>query len=87
MSAYDDCRCTDATADQAAAEALNAELVRQQVVITPQELGEHLAALTNEQFDQFCQLVIDTDDKVLQHMVRNVICVKLVDKRVKELMK
>lgn len=77
----------DHTADQAAAEALHAELVRQQVVITPEELGEHLAVLTNEQFDHFCQLVIDTDDKALQHLVRNLICGKLVDKRVEEFMK
>ena len=55
------------------------------VVIAPEELGEHLAALTNEQFDQFCQLVIDTNDEALQHMVRNLICAKLIDKRVKEI--
>jgi AICAR transformylase/IMP cyclohydrolase PurH len=87
MSAYDDWRCTDSTADQAAAEALHAELVRQQVVIAPQELGEHLAALTNEQFDQILLLVLEATDERLQYAIRELVCGKLVDKRVKEMVK
>lgn len=82
MTAYDDWRCTDTTADKAAAEALHAELVRQQVVITPQELGEHLAALTDQQFDQVMQLVLDTTDERLQYAVRGLVCGKLLNKRV-----
>jgi hypothetical protein len=84
---YDNWRCIDPTADQAAKEALHAELVRQQVVITPQELGEHLAALEQAQFDQVMQLVLETSDEQLRYMVREVVCGKLLDKRVKEMMK
>jgi len=86
MTAYDNWRCTDHTADQAAAEALHAELVRQQVVITPQELGEHLAALEQEQFDQILQLVLETTDDKLRYMVREVVCGSLLDKRVAQLL-
>lgn len=77
----------DTTADQAAKEALHAELVRQQVIITPQELGEHLAALTDKQFDQVMQLVLETSDEQLQYAIRELVCGKLLDKRVKEMMK
>ena len=77
----------DATADQAAAEALRSELVRQQVVITPQELGEHLAALESAQFDQILLLVLETSDERLQYAIRELVCGKLLDKKVKELMK
>ena len=77
----------DHTDDQAAAEALHAELVRQQVVITPQELGEHLAALEQAQFDQILLLVLDASDERLQYAIRGLVCGRLLDKRVKELMK
>jgi len=75
----------DPAADQSAAEALHAELVRQQVVITPQELGEHLAALQQAQFDQILQLVLETTDDKLRYMVREVVCRKILDKRVAQL--
>jgi len=77
----------DATADQAAAEALRLELARERVTITPEELGEHLAALTNDQFDQIMLMVLETSDERLQYAVRELVCGKLLDKRVKELTK
>lgn len=86
MTAYDDWRCTDTTADQATKEALHAELVRQQVVITPQELGEHLAALEQAQFDQILQLVLENGDEQLQYAIREFVCGKLLDKRVSQLL-
>jgi hypothetical protein len=76
----------DTTADQAAEEALHAELVRQQVVITPHELGEHLAALEQAQFDQILQLVLETSDEQLQYAIRELVCGKILDKRVAQLL-
>lgn len=87
MSAYDNWRCIDPTADQAAKEALRLELARERVTITPHELGEHLAALTDDQFDQVMQLVLETSDERLQYAVRELVCGKMLDKRVKEFMK
>lgn len=87
MIAYDDWRCTDPTADQSAKEALRLELARERVTITPQELGEYLAALTDEQFDQVMKLVLETSDERLRYAVRELVCAPLVNKRVKELMK
>lgn len=77
----------DTTADQAAKEALRLELARERVTITPGELGEHLAALTDAQFDQVMQLVLETSDERLQYAVRELVCAPLVNKRVKEMMK
>lgn len=85
--AYDNWRCTDPAADQSAKEALRLELARERVTITPDELGEHLAALTDDQFDQVLQLILETSDERLQYAVRELVCGKLVDKRVKEMMK
>ena len=71
--------------DHAADEAAELDARRDTVEIEPEQLAEHLAILTDAQFLQFCELVLDAKDAKLRYMVREVICKAVIDKKVGEL--
>ncbi len=68
--------------DYASDEAADLDARRDAVEIEPEQLAEHLAMLTDAQFLQFCELVLDAKDASLRYMVREVICKAVIDKAV-----
>ncbi len=71
--------------DYASDEAAELDARRDTVEIEPEQLAEHLAILTDAQFVQFCELVLDAQDAKLRYMVREVICKAVIDKKVEGL--
>lgn len=78
MSYYDHTYLHDHAADKAA----DLDARRDAVEIEPEQLAESLAILTDAQFEQFCELVLDVKDAKLRYMVREVICKSVIDKAV-----
>ncbi len=68
--------------DHASDEAAELDARRDAVTVEPEQLAEYLAILTDEQFVQFCELVLDAKDAKLRYMVREVICKSVIDKAV-----
>ncbi len=68
--------------DYASDEAADLDARRDAVEIEPEQLAECLSILTDAQFEQFCELVLDAKDAKLRHMVREVICKSVIDKAV-----
>ena len=81
MTYYDHTYLHDHSADAAA----DLDARRDTVEIEPEQLAEYLAILTDAQFVQFCELVLDAKDAKLRYMVREVICKAVIDKKVEEL--
>lgn len=71
--------------DHEADEAADLDARRDTVEIEPIQLAEYLAILTDAQFLQFCELVLDAKDAKLRYMVREVICKAVIDKKVEGL--
>lgn len=84
MSYYDHTYLHDHEADEAADLDARRDAVRDNLEIEPVQLAERLAQLTDAQFLQFCELVLDAKDASLRYMVREVICKAVIDKAVGE---
>jgi hypothetical protein len=80
MTYYDHTYLHDHASDKAAELDARRDAMRDTVEIEPLQLGEYLSVLTDAQFEQFCQLVLDAQDAKLRYMVREVICGDLLDK-------
>jgi hypothetical protein len=53
--------------------------------VTGYEFGECLAFVTQEQADQFFQMVVDSNDQELQHMVR-LICADVITNKARQML-
>ncbi len=80
-----DYKLHDDQADADAANDLTLEDARKAVVITGYEFGECLPCITDGQYQQFCDLVVDSNDERLQHMVR-LICADVIERKAKQAM-
>ncbi len=56
--------------------------LREDLEIEPQELGECLSILTDDQFHWFCDHVLQTSDARLRYIVRELICAGVLDEKV-----
>jgi hypothetical protein len=83
MTAYDDCKTTNTQADTAAKHDAALDAAREAVEITGFEFGECLAFVTQAQADQFFQMVVDSNDQELQHMVR-LICADVIERKARQ---
>jgi hypothetical protein len=83
MTSYD-YKLGDTQADRLAKDdAARAEL-RESIEITPQELGECLSILTDDQFHQFCDHVLQANDYRLRYVVRELICAGVLGEKVRK---
>lgn len=85
MTAYDDWKTTDTQADTAAKQDAALDAARDAVVVTGYEFGECLTFLTQSQLDQFFQMVVDSSDEKLQHMVR-LVCADIIENKARQMM-
>jgi hypothetical protein len=83
MISYD-YKLGDYQADRLAKDDADRAALRESIEITPQELGECLSILTDEQFFQFLQIAIDSSDKDLKHMVR-LVCAETIERKVNKI--
>jgi hypothetical protein len=58
--------------------------LREDLEIEPQELGECLSILSDAQFEQFCDHVLQTSDARLRYIVRELICAGVLDEKVRK---
>jgi hypothetical protein len=86
MTAYDNKYLHDTAADTAAKHDAALDAAREVVEITGFEFGECLAFVTQAQADQFFQMVVDSNDQELQHMVR-LICADVIERKAMGIMK
>jgi hypothetical protein len=86
MTAYDDWKITDTAADTAAKHDYALDAARETVGVTGWEFGECLAFVTQAQADQFFQMVVDSNDQELQHMVR-LICADVIERKAKQMVR
>jgi len=84
MTAYDDWKTTDTAADTAAKHDAALDAARDAVVVTGWEFGECLSFVTQEQADQFFQMVVDSNDQELRHMVR-LICADIIENKARQM--
>jgi hypothetical protein len=84
MTAYDNWKTTDTQADRLAKDDAARAALRESIEITPQELGECLSILTDEQFHQFCDHVLQANDYRLRYVVRELVCGGVLDEKVRK---
>ena len=82
MTAYDNWKTTDTQADRIANDDAARAALRESIEITPQELGECLSILTDDQFHQFCDHALQANDYRLRYVVRELICAGVLDEKV-----
>lgn len=80
MTGYDDWKTIDAADDAAAKHDAALDAARDAVVVTGYEFGECLSFVTQAQADQFFQMVVDSNDHELRHMVK-VICADVIERK------
>ena len=80
MTAYDDNYLHDAAADTAAKHGAALDAAREAVVVTGYEFGICLSFVTQAQADQFFQMVVDSNEPELRHMVR-LICADVIERK------
>ena len=83
MTSYD-YKLHDHQADRLAKDDAARAALRESIEITPQALGECLSILTDEQFEQFCDHVLQASDYRLRHVVRELICAGVLDEKVRK---
>jgi len=86
MTAYDDWKTTDTAADTAAKHDAALDAAREAVVVTGYEFGVCLSFVTQAQADQFFQMVVDSNDQELRHMVR-LICADVIDRKARQMVR
>jgi hypothetical protein len=86
MTAYDDWKTTDTQADTAAKHDAAIDAAREAVVVTGYEFGICLSFVTQAQADQFFQMVVDSNDQELRHMVR-LICADVIDRKSRQVVR
>lgn len=84
MTAYDDWKTTDTQADTDAEHDAALDAAREAVVITGYEFGECLSCVTQAQADQFFQMVVDSNDERLQHVVR-LVCADVIERKARQM--
>jgi len=80
MTAYDNNYLHEHAADTAAKHDAALDAARESVEITGYEFGICLSFVTQEQADQFFQMVVDSNDQELRHMVR-LICADVIERK------
>jgi len=80
MTAYDNWKTTDTAADAAAKHDAALDAAREAVVVTGWEFGICLSFATQAQADQLFQMVVDSNDQELRHMVR-LICADVIERK------
>jgi hypothetical protein len=83
MTSYD-YKLHDTQADRLAKGDAARAALRESIEITPQELGECLSILTDDQFNQFCDHVLQASDYRLRYVVRELICAGVLDEKVRK---
>lgn len=81
---YDDNYLHDHAADAAAKHDAALDAARDAVVLTGYEFGICLSFVTQAQADQFFQMVVDSSDERLQHMVR-LICADVIGNKARQM--
>jgi len=84
VTAYDDNYLHDHDADTAAKHDAALDAAREAVEITGYEFGICLSFVTQEQADQFFQMVVDSNDPELRHMVR-LICADIIENKARQM--
>lgn len=84
MTAYDDWKTTDTQADADAKLDAALDAALEAVVVTGYEFGICLSFVTQAQADQFFQMVVDSSDEKLQHMVR-LICADVIERKARQM--
>lgn len=84
MTAYDDWKTTDHQADADAKHDAALDAAREAVVVTGWEFGICLSFVTQAQADQFFQMVVDSNDQELRHMVR-LICADVIESKARQI--
>ena len=85
MTAYDDNYLHDHAADTAAKHDAALDAARDAVVVTGYEFGICLSFVTQSQADQFFQMVVDSNDQELRHMVR-LICAGIIENKARQML-
>lgn len=85
MTAYDNWKTADTQADTAAKHDAALDAAREAVEITGYEFGECLIFVTQAQADQFFQMVVDSSDQELRHMVR-LICADIIENKARQML-
>lgn len=80
-----DYKLHDHQADAEAKHAAALDAAREAVVVTGYEFGICLSFVTQAQADQFFQMVVDSNDQELRHMVR-LICADIVENKARQMM-
>ena len=75
----------DNAADTAAKRDAALDAAREAVVVTGYEFGICLSFVTQAQADQFFQMVVDSNDQELRHMVR-LICADIIENRARQML-
>jgi hypothetical protein len=75
----------DHAADTAAKHDAALDAAREAVVVTGYEFGICLSFVTQEQADQFFQMVVDSNDQELRHMVR-LICADVITNKARQML-
>lgn len=81
---YDDNYLHDHQADADAKRDAALDEARDAVVVTGYEFGICLSFATQAQADQFFQMVVDSSDEKLQHMVR-LICADIIENKARQM--
>ena len=85
MTDNDDNYLHDTQEDTAAKHDTALDAAREAVEITGYEFGECLSFITQAQADQFFQMVVDSNDQELRHMVR-LICADVIESKAKQML-
>jgi hypothetical protein len=84
MTAYDNNYLHDTAADTEAKHDAALDAAREAVVVTGYEFGICLSFCTQAQADQFFQMVVDSNDQELRHMVR-LICADVIERKARQM--